>query len=193
MNLCLRLFLSFLQIGAFSFGGGYAAMPLIQEQVVTINGWLNVKDFTDLVTISQMTPGPISINAATFVGNRVAGLPGAFFATLGVTLPSCVFVTILACLYVRYRSLSMMQGILKSLRPAVVAMIFVAGLIIMIPAFFENVRALPELFTNTNYAAVLYFVIALILLRKFKKDPVFVMVLTGVMELVLRLVLRITA
>lgn len=190
MNLCLRLFLSFLQIGAFSFGGGYAAMPLIQEQVVTINGWLTVGDFTDLVTISQMTPGPIAINAATFVGNRVAGLPGALSATVGVILPSCIFVTILAYLYVRYRNLSLMQGVLKSLRPAVVSMIFVAGLIIMIPAFFENVHALPELFTNTSYPAVLYFIIALVLLRKYKKDPVFVMVLTGVMELVLRLILR---
>ena len=72
-----QLFLSFLQIGAFSFGGGYAAMPLIQNQVVTLHGWLNPAEFTDLVTISQMTPGPIAINAATFVGTRIAGTPGA--------------------------------------------------------------------------------------------------------------------
>ena len=72
-----ELFLSFLQVGLFSFGGGYAAMPLIQEQVVTIHHWLDISEFTDLVTISQMTPGPISINAATFVGIKVAGIPGA--------------------------------------------------------------------------------------------------------------------
>lgn len=67
----LKLFLSFLQIGLFSFGGGYAAMPLIQEQVVTQHGWLTMTEFTDLITISQMTPGPIAINAATFVGSKI--------------------------------------------------------------------------------------------------------------------------
>ena len=72
----LKLFLSFLQIGLFSFGGGYAAMPLIQEQVVTQHGWLTMTEFTDLITISQMTPGPIAINAATFVGSKIAGVPG---------------------------------------------------------------------------------------------------------------------
>ena len=73
----LKLFLSFLQIGLFSFGGGYAAMPLIREQVVTQHGWLTMTEFTDLITISQMTPGPIAINAATFVGSKIAGVPGS--------------------------------------------------------------------------------------------------------------------
>ena len=71
----LRLFMSFLQIGLFSFGGGYAALPLIQEQIVELHGWLSQSEFTDLITISQMTPGPIAVNAATFVGIRVAGIP----------------------------------------------------------------------------------------------------------------------
>jgi len=81
-----QLFLSFLQIGAFSFGGGYAAMPLIQNQVVTLHGWLNPAEFTDLVTISQMTPGPIAINSATFVGLQLGGLPGALVATAAWSL-----------------------------------------------------------------------------------------------------------
>ena len=74
----LQLFLSFLQIGLFSFGGGYAAMPLVQGQVVTAHGWLSMSEFTDLITISQMTPGPIAVNSATFVGIKIAGIPGAF-------------------------------------------------------------------------------------------------------------------
>ena len=102
----LQLFWSFLQIGLFSFGGGYAAMPLIQAQIVTQHGWLGMAEFTDLVTISQMTPGPIAINAATFVGLRVAGVSGALAATVGCMLPSCVLVTLLARLYLRYRKLS---------------------------------------------------------------------------------------
>ena len=80
----LQLFLSFLKIGAFSFGGGYAAMPMIQQQIVNVYHWLSVSEFGDLVTISQMTPGPIAINAATFVGTRVAGWPGALCATMGI-------------------------------------------------------------------------------------------------------------
>ena len=113
----LQLFLSFLQIGLFSFGGGYAAMPLIQDQVVTAHGWLSMPEFTDLITISQMTPGPIAINSATFVGMKIAGVPGAIAATVGCVFPSCVIVTLLARLYLKYRDMSLLQGILGSLRP----------------------------------------------------------------------------
>ena len=105
----LELFLSFLQIGALSFGGGYAAMPLIQNQVVSIHGWLTMKEFTDLVTISQMTPGPIAINSATFVGIKIAGIGGAAVATLGCILPSCIIVTLIARLYLKYRTMALLQ------------------------------------------------------------------------------------
>ena len=116
----LQLFLSFLQIGALSFGGGYAAMPLIQEQVVTLHGWLSMEAFTDLVTIAEMTPVPIAVNSATFVGTQIAGLGGAVVATLGCILPSCIIVTLLAYIYTKYRNMSLLQGTLASLRPAVV-------------------------------------------------------------------------
>ena len=79
----IKLFLSFFQVGLFSFGGGFAALPLIQDQVVDVNKWLTLAEFTDLITISQMTPGPIAINAATFVGIRIAGVLGAIISTLG--------------------------------------------------------------------------------------------------------------
>ena len=79
----LQLFLSFLQIGALSFGGGYAAMPLIEAQIVTTHGWLTMTEFANLVTIAEMTPGPIAVNAATFVGTKIAGVPGALAATAG--------------------------------------------------------------------------------------------------------------
>ena len=92
----IQLFFSFLQVGLFSFGGGYAAMPLIQGQVVTMHQWLSMSEFTDLITISQMTPGPIAVNSATFVGIKVAGLPGAIAATAGCILPSCILVTVIA-------------------------------------------------------------------------------------------------
>src|SRR5699024_4798749 len=112
----LELFWSFLQIGLFSFGGGYAAMPLIQGQVVTEHGWLSMAEFTDLVTISQMTPGPIAVNSATFVGIKIAGVPGAAVATLGCILPSCIIVTLIARLYLKYRTMALLQGDRKSTR-----------------------------------------------------------------------------
>lgn len=95
-------------------------------------------EFTDLITISQMTPGPIAINSATFVGIKIAGMPGALVATLGCILPSCIIVTIIAYLYMRYRNLDTLQGILGMLRPAVVALIASAGISILITAFFRD-------------------------------------------------------
>ena len=95
----IQLFLSFIQVGMFSIGGGYAAMPLIQSQVVQGHGWLTMSEFTDLITIAEMTPGPIAVNSATFVGIRIAGVPGAMVATFGCILPSCIIVSILAMIY----------------------------------------------------------------------------------------------
>ena len=99
----LQLFLSFLQVGMFSIGGGYAALPLIQSQVVNQYQWLTMGEFTDLITIAEMTPGPIAVNSATFVGIRIAGIPGALIATFGCILPSCFIVSFLAFLYYRYK------------------------------------------------------------------------------------------
>lgn len=179
----LKLFFSFLQIGCFSFGGGYAAMPLIQEQVVTLNHWLTLESFTDLVTISQMTPGPIAVNAATFVGTQIAGIGGAVFATLGCILPSCIFVTLLAFIYTRYRNLSLLQGTLSALRPAVVALIANAGMTILVSAFFKN-GGISFSGGNVELRMVLYFIAALFLLRKAKLNPILVMLLCGGAEAV---------
>ena len=176
----LQLFWSFLQIGLFSFGGGYAALPLIQGQIVDRHGWLAMAEFTDLITISQMTPGPIAINAATFVGIKIAGLAGAAAATLGCVLPSCVIATVLARLYLKYRTMSLLQGVLGSLRPAVVAMIASAGVSILVTAFWgEAVVA----FAATNWVMVALFALSVFLLLKFKLDPILVMVLAGVLKL----------
>ena len=106
----LQLFLSFFQIGAFSFGGGYAAMPMIQEQVITLHNWLTMDTFANLVTIAEMTPGPIAVNAATFVGTQVAGPLGAIVATIGCILPSCIFVTLLAFIYGKYKNMALLAS-----------------------------------------------------------------------------------
>lgn len=90
INILITLFLSFWQIGSFSIGGGYAIMPLIQDQMVDKYGWLTIQEFTDIITISQMTPGPLSINASTFVGLRVAGIIGAIIATFACVITGVI-------------------------------------------------------------------------------------------------------
>lgn len=177
----LRLFWSFLQVGLFSFGGGYAALPLIEEIIVKNNEWLSVAEFTDLITISQMTPGPIAVNSATFVGMNIAGFGGAFAATFGNLLPSFVIVTGMAWLYMKYRTIGTLQNVLKVLQPAVIAMIATAGLSLVITAFWgEGVILL----TNINIVAVILFGLSLVLLLKFKVSPIMVMVLAGVLNVV---------
>ncbi len=184
----ISLFTVFLKIGAFSFGGGYAAMPLIKEQVITLHDWLTMSSFTDLVTIAEMTPGPIAVNAATFIGNQVAGIPGAIAATIGVILPSCFFVTILAFLYTRYRRLTLIQGILQSLRPAVVAMIFSAGLSILVPVIFRDGIISADIH-NIELRSLFLFVSALVLLRTQKNlNPIIIMVGCGVVELMCQII-----
>ena len=182
----LQLFLSFLQIGAFSFGGGYAAMPLIQAQVVDLHHWLSLGEFTDLVTISQMTPGPIAINSATFVGLKIAGFSGALCATFGCILPSCIIVSVIAWIYMKYRKMTLLQGVLNSLRPAVVSLIGAAGLSIIITAFFgeQGVMALQYL----KVQAVVIFAVSVYLLRWRHMNPITVMLLAVVMQVGIGLV-----
>ena len=177
----LQLFLSFLQIGAFSFGGGYAAMPLIQNQVVDLHQWLSLSEFTDLVTISQMTPGPIAVNSATFVGIKIAGIPGAIVATLGCILPACIIVTIIAWLYLKYRNMKSLQVILSTLRPAVVSLIATAGLTIIISAIFGE---LGISINTIKIQMVVIFGICMFLLMKWKMNPIFVMVLAGILNVI---------
>ncbi len=182
----LQLFLSFLQIGMFSFGGGYAAMPLIQGQVVTTHGWLSMAEFNDLVTISQMTPGPIAVNSATFVGIKIAGIPGALVATLGCILPSCIIVMMVARLYLKYRDMAVLQGILTSLRPAVVAMIASAGISILITAFWGSQDAIA--LAETKWSLIAIFIICLALLRKARLNPIWVMICAGIMKVLVSLI-----
>lgn len=182
----LKLFLSFMQVGMFSIGGGYAAMPLIQNQVVLVNGWLSMSEFTDLVTIAEMTPGPIAVNAATFVGIRIAGPLGAAVATLGCIFPSLILVSLLAFIYYKYKSVSTLQSVLASLRPAVVALIASAGLSILLQVAFAGQGVAVE---HLNGIGVGLFAAAFVLLRRCKWNPILVMVLCGAANLAVHVLL----
>lgn len=178
----LQLFFSFLQVGLFSIGGGYAAMPLIQSQVVEIHQWLTLTEFTDLITIAEMTPGPIAVNSATFVGIQIAGIPGAIIATLGCIFPSCIIVSLLAYFYYKYKEVTIIQEVLKALRPAVVALIASAGVTILVLAFW-NGKGISTNITDLNIASTGIFVFALFLLRKFKLNPIYTMIISGLIGL----------
>lgn len=176
----LEIFISFFQIGLFSIGGGYAALPLIENQVLEVHKWLTIEEFADLLTISQMTPGPIALNASTFVGTKVAGLPGAVIATIGCVTPSCIIVLILSYFYFKYKNISSIQGVLKGLRPAVVSLIASAGLSILLLTVFKTETTLANIKLNDiNYISISMVVIGLIILRKYKTDPIKVMIGTG--------------
>lgn len=175
----LELLWSFFQIGLFSIGGGYAAMPLIQHQAVDLHPWLTMTQFADIMTIAEMTPGPIAINCATFVGTQVAGIPGAIIATIGCILPSCMIVMTLAYIYYRFRGLRMAQGILSGLRPAVIAMIASAGISLIMLSFYAQ-RTLPTDLSSINYISVLIFALGLFILRKWKVNPIYVMLGAGI-------------
>ena len=181
-----QLFLSFMQVGMFSIGGGYAAMPFIRGQVVSLHGWLTMSEFTDLVTIAEMTPGPIAVNAATFVGNRLAGFAGAIVGTMGCILPSCLIVSLLAYLYRKYRQMDMLQNVLTCLRPAVVALIASAGLEILRQVIWPGgVISLSEV----DVIGLVMAVAAFIVLRWRKWNPILVMLLCGAARLGIGLII----
>lgn len=180
----IKLFISFLKIGLFSFGGGYAALALIQQEVVVENGWLAVGEFNDLITISQMTPGPIALNSATFVGQRVAGFPGSLAATIGCIIPSAIIVGALSYFYKKYKDLDLITDILKFLRPAIVVMILIAGLDILKTALFDvNTISID----NLNFIMLCLFIFSLLIMLNKKVDPIKIMILNGFIYLFVNL------
>ncbi len=183
----LQIFVSFFQIGLFSFGGGYAALPLIENQVIDVHKWLSLAEFADLITISQMTPGPIALNAATFVGTRVGGLFGAIVATIGCVTPSCIIVLILAYLYYKYKNLSTIQGMLNGLRPAVVSLIASAGISILTLAIFkaEETTLLNMKFSDINIVSLILIAIGVFVLKKYKFNPIHVIIASGVIGFII--------
>lgn len=178
-GLILILLISFLQIGLFSIGGGYATIPLIQEQVVNVHKWLTFQEFTDIITISQMTPGPLAVNTSTFVGIRIAGIPGAITATFGCVISGFVISIVLYNFFNKYRKIDTILNILSGLRAVSVGLIASSASTIILIAFggiskLEEVRKI-----DINIIAVVIFIISIFLLRKFKINPMLMMVLSG--------------
>lgn len=132
----MQLFLTFLKIGAFTFGGGYAMIPLIQKEVVENKKWLSDKDVADVVAIAETTPGPIAINAATFVGYKTKGFIGAFASTLGVVLPSFFIIVLIALAFQKYMKYEIVANAFWGIRIAVIAL--------MLKAFLSMLKQCPK-------------------------------------------------
>ena len=175
----LKLFFAFIQVGLFSVGGGYAAIPLIQEQIVDIYGMMTLEEFSDLITVAEMTPGPISINSATFVGMRVAGIPGVIICSVGCIIPSFCICLILAHFYYKYRSVKGVQVVLSAMRPAVVALIASAGASILMLALFQS-EIQNLVVENFRIVEFVIFAVALFLLRKYKMNAITIILGSGV-------------
>ena len=180
----LELLASFFQIGLFSIGGGYAAIPLIQEQVVALHGWLSYGEFTDIITISQMTPGPIAVNTSTFVGLRIAGIAGAILATFACILPGCVISLSLAGFFKKHRQSAVVADLIKGLRSASVGLILSAACGIVLTAMLGSStpdwRGLAP-----DYAAALLFAVSLFCIRKYRFGTIAIVCLSGAAGLLL--------
>ena len=177
------LFWEFCKVGVFCVGGGYASMPLIQASVVDTYQWLSMSEFIDVFTISQMTPGPIGINAATFAGTKIAGLGGAVCATLGFVTPSLILGILLARIFLKYGDIVAIRGILNGLRPAVVALICAASISFILLAVW-NTEELPHDITQFSAGGLLVFFLAYAAVHK-KIGVIRVLLGSGILGLLL--------
>lgn len=178
----LEIVFTFAQIGILSFGGGYASIGLVEKQVVEIKQWMTYAEFADIVAIDELTPGPVAINAATFVGTKMAGVPGAIAATLGAILPSCIIALILVKIYYKYRSMKGVNGAITGLKSMVVAMILSTTISILSTVLFYY---FPLDIYAFDYVGIILFIVALIVLRKTKLNPLLIMLGCGLLGLII--------
>ena len=176
----LKLTLSFMLIGVCAFGGGYTVIPLIQQQCVEANHWLSMTEFADLLTLSQITPGPIAINAASFVGMKVAGIPGSFIASFAFMLPPFLIVSVLYLVYRKYGQVKQVQDALSGLKPGVVGLIAVAGLGVIADTVWGGTVVLA----STDIFSAALILAAFLVLRKWKPGVITTILACGAVGVV---------
>ena len=177
----LQLFWEFLKIGAFTFGGGYAMIPLIQQAVLK-NNWITEKQMVDFIAVSESTPGPLAVNMSTYIGVRTAGIGGALAATFGVVLPSFLIILLVSGCYKKFQDNNIVRGAMAGLQPAVVALIATALLSVA-----GNVFDIKNLFTGDNLLSVITVLVAGFLCYR-KKHPIMVIVISALIGVLLGLV-----
>ena len=184
MTILLKLFYTFVKVGLFSFGGGYGMLSVIQGEIVTRHAWLTSMQFTDIVAVSQMTPGPIGINSATYVGYTAAlnatGSPavavaGSLLASFAVMLPSFVIMLTISRFFMRYGKNPAVERVFAALRPAVVGLIASAALLLMTKENFGS----PTDDTLQFVVSVLLFVVSFVAALRYKLSPILIVILAG--------------
>ena len=171
----LSLFLTFLKIGAFTFGGGYAMIPLIQQEVLD-KGWLSEEELIDFIAISESTPGPFAVNASTFVGMKTAGVLGAISSTLGVAIPSFVIILIVAGIYERFQRSRVVKGAMIGLKGVVVGLIGSALITIVLTVFGNSIATV-----NVKEILAICFALAGLSVGLIKKiNPIILIVISAV-------------
>ena len=174
-----EIFLNFLKIGAFAFGGAYAAIPLIEEQMVTNTGWMSFTEFSDLVAIDELTPGPIIINSSTFIGMKLAGIPGAIVATVGCIIPGAIIALTLIRLYSKYKEIPVISEAIKVLKCMSIALIFSVLLKMFMNAVF------PQGLNSFNVISLVMMVSSFFILKKYKINPILVMLGCGCINILI--------
>jgi chromate transporter len=163
----IRLALSFAKAGLFTFGSGYAMLALLQKEIVEVNGWLTPEQFADVVSLAEITPGPITVNMATFVGYKIAGIPGSISATLGLIIGPIIIILIAAKYYLQFRNHPWIESAFKGLRPTVAALITTAVIKLGKTSFID-------------YRTILIFIIVLASVYILKINPI-IMALLGIL------------
>ena len=179
MNALWDLFITFLKIGLLSIGGGYAIIPLIQEQVVEKSGWISLKMFTDIITISQMTPGPLAVNTSTFVGLQIGGIPGALAATIGCVLCGVIISLFLYRFFQTHQKSKYVSEMLNGLKSASLGLIISAAITIITLTVCDS-NHLESANLSLNRTAICLLLLFLYILRKWKVNPIFIMVASGI-------------
>lgn len=178
MEQLILLVAVFFKIGLFSIGGGYAIIPLIQSQVVEQYRWISEKTFTDIITISQMTPGPLAVNTSTFIGIQIAGIPGAVLATTGCVISGILISVFLFCFFKKHKESNYILEVLGGLRASSLGLIISAAGSILLLAFTGSNTIQAE--SNIDPAAILIFISSLVILRKWKMNPILIMAAAGI-------------
>ena len=178
--LLLEIIFTFMKIGALSFGGAYASIPLVERQVVEISQWMTYTEFSDLMALDELTPGPMLINSATFVGMKIAGIPGAIAATLGcITIP-CIITIILVTIYRKYSRIDVIGDALFALKSMATAMVISTTLSIIINAVFPGKLLY---ISNINYLMIIMIICSFFILRKYQVNPIYIMLGCGALNL----------
>ena len=178
----LKLLLTFLKIGAFTFGGGLAMLPLMQEEVLS-HGWLTQSQIMDFIAVSESTPGPIAVNMATYIGSEKGEILGAFCATLGVVLPSFIIILLVARWYEKFKESKIVKGCMTGLKPAVVGLIGSALVSSTLTVLFPDGLTLAVFDDIAFYSALVIFALSLILSFK-KVHPIIIICLSAVIGIV---------